>query len=204
MVKEMSQRLSPSRLSGISVCVKERERGEQGEWNINRSRKNHANVSMHVWMNCTAQIALSCTHIALTKSCFGNDEIPRRLWGFFFVTTLSPPLKSVDEVRARKPQLSSQFRSVSCFHPRHLPLPSTQTSRSILCNFKNKVTKISSEESKMERKGKEDPPPSSLFAYAHNAMGRSRQSRGENEQGQTNRITEPTASKAYKCLQTQT
>lgn len=102
---------------------------------------------------------------------------------FLFVTTLSPPLKSVEEVRGRKPQLSSQFRSVSCLHPRCLPLPSTQTSSSILCNFKNKVTQISTEESKKERKGKErkgrpSSSPPSLSAYAHNAMGTSRQSGG--------------------------
>lgn len=98
----------------MRVCVK--EGGERREWNTSR-KDARASIPTYVWMKCTVQSARSSTHMPLTKPCLWQWWNPSPSLRFLSVATLSPPLKSVEEVRGRKLQLSSQFTSVSCLRP---------------------------------------------------------------------------------------
>lgn len=201
MTKQMSQRPSPSRLLCVGVCVWERARECRG---VKHDQKQKSTpCKRDPFYGCVNELhgsesAFSFTFIPLGKPCLWQWRNPLPSLRFLSVATVSPPLKSVEEVRGRKPKLSSQFRSVSCLHPRCLPLPSTQTSSNVLRNFKNKVTEISREKSKkINRKRKERK---TLFlldlflrapvAVCDSAGGRSTGSR------------ELAAPNAYQCPQT--
>lgn len=85
-------------------------------------------------------------------------KFPCCLEGFF----LSPRLKSVEEVRGRKPGLSARFRSVSCLC---ISLPHTQTSSSALRNFtktrSRKLWKMNTRWTKI------DPPLRFVFLFGN-------------------------------------
>lgn len=137
MTKQMSQRPSPSRLRCMSVCEGEREcRGVKHD-----QKQKSTPCKCDPFYVCVNELhgsesAFSFTFIPLSKPCLWQWRNPLPSLRFLPVATVSPPLKSVEEVRGRKPKLSSQFRSVSCLHPRCLPLPSAQTSSNVLRNFK--------------------------------------------------------------------
>lgn len=169
MTKQMSQRPSPSRLLCMGVCVRERARECRG---VKHDQKQKSTpCKRDPFYGCVNELhgsesAFSFTFIPLGKPCLWQWRNPLPSLRFLSVATVSPPLKSVEEVRGRKPKLSSQFRSVSCLHPRCLPLPSTQTSSNVLRNFKNKVTEISREKSKkINRKGRKGRPSSSSISF---------------------------------------
>lgn len=101
-----------------------------------------------------SESALLFTHNALSKACLWQwRKPPCRLSGFLPVATLSPPLKSEEEVRERK--------NLSCHHSLHqcpasTPLlPSTQTSSSVLRNVKKRGHRDIQRGIKEDKRGKE-------------------------------------------------
>lgn len=158
-------------------CVWKREESGGSETRAERTQV-QVLLRMCEW---NARSALSCTHMPLTKPCLWRWWNPSPSLRFLSVATLSPPLKSVEEARGRKLQLSSQFTSVSCLRPRCPPFA--------LCP--NHQQRIMQHQNQGHRKGKEIiSVPSGCSLWSVGAGGK------------RHRIGKPPALGPNKCLQT--